>query len=364
MAYRYYRIGYHLVCLDQSILSVIKTAILGHNRYRLQSIGVSRSTGRKAVQVVARSKFGLLNPAQQVVLPVFGQIAKRVHGGFKVFDFSRLEVSKTFSQETTPKEAIKEIAAGKKVSNIAAAPRFLAADPELGWYKEEYICGLRATDPGYRNDKRLLDFYPAVENCLTDLAVCELPLSVDTLGHIKNLADLSFRASWLAVGVEVAEIDEIEDYVEQLQDWLLNHSAPDELQLVLTHGDFSLVNAIVTDTGLRFVDWEGIARGGLYSDILNFLFVERYYGRASADFLETMPVFLDRYGEHIVSRVPELKVAASLEPTFARQLYYLERLNVLLQRNASAKLHKVVKRSIVMFREVDEEIGDVARQVT
>jgi len=364
MKYRYHRTGKHLVCVDQSIYGVVKTVVLGYDRYRLESIGVSRSASRKAVQIVTRGKLGLLNSAQQIVLPVLGQIAMQVHGGFKVFDFKRREVTKAFSRETTSEEAKKEIAAGEQVSSISAAPQFLRADPEHDWYKEEYICGVHATNPDYRSGKSILDFYADVAMCLSDLATCELPLRVGTLTHLNRLANLSFRARWLKAGVESAEIDEIEGYVEKLREWLAHHSVRDELQLVLTHGDFSLVNAIATETGLRFIDWEGIARGGLYSDIFNFLFVERYYGRTSAGFLDHMSVFVARYGEHVRSQIPELKDAAELDPTYARRLYYLERLKLLLERSASANLHSVVKRSIVMFRKVDDEIGDIASQVT
>lgn len=360
LSFRYYKIGKHFVCVDQSIYDAMATLIFGHNQYRLDAIGVARTVARRALKAVIKGKLGLLNPAYCVDLPVFGQIAMRVHRGFKVFDFKRLEVSKSFSRDTSSEEATKEIAAGAQASSIAAAPRFLAADPELGWYKEEYICGVRATDPDYRGGKNMLDFYSDVENCLSDLAACEPPLQVGTQTHLNRLASVSFRTAWLKAGLESGEIDEIEGYVEQLREWLANNSARDQLQLVLTHGDFSLVNAIATGTGLRFIDWEGTARGGLYSDILNFLFVERYYGRASAEFLNDLTVFVERYSEYVLSRIPELKDAAELDPTYARRLYYLERLSLLLERSASTSLHGVVKKSIVMFRKVDHEIGDNA----
>jgi len=364
MTYRYHSIGKYQVCVDQSISGAIKTILLGYERYRLRSIGVTRPAARKAIQIVARDKLGLLSSTRQVVLPVFGQIAMQVHGGYKIFDFNRLEVSKSFSRETTSQEASREIAAGTQVSGIAAAPRFLAADPELRWYKEEYICGVHAADPVYRSGKSVADFYPDVEDCLADLASCESALSMATLSHIDRLADLSFRASWLESGVESADIDAIEAYAQQLRDWLAAHSQQDQIQLVLTHGDFSLVNAIATETGLRFIDWEGIARGGLFSDVFNFLFVERYYGRADANFLKHLSFYIDSYREHVVSRHPGLKEAANLDRTFARRLYYLERLNLLLQRKASENLHSVVHKSIEMFLAADHEIGDVSSQDT
>ena len=122
MTYRYHRIGKYLVCLDQSIYGVVKILGLGHDKYKLQSIGVSKAAGRKAAIIVARGNFGLLNAAQQMVLPVFGHIAMRVHRGFKVFDFNKLEVTKVFDPGTPSDTATLELAASKQASEVGAAP--------------------------------------------------------------------------------------------------------------------------------------------------------------------------------------------------------------------------------------------------
>lgn len=360
MTYRYHRIGKHLVCLDQTVHDVVKTLGLGHDRYKLRSIGVSKSDGRKAVQIVTRGKFGLLNSAQQIELPVFGQIAMRVHRGFKVFDLKRREVAKVFDEETPNDAARIEVAASRQASEINAAPRFLAEDPDLTWYREEYICGVHATDPEFRAAAEILDFYPDVEKCLLDLVACKPPVRIDAITHINHHSDVSFRDRWLNAGQAAEKIDEIAEYVEHLREWLTGQSTPGQLQLVLTHGDFSLVNAISTSAGLRFIDWEGIAPGGLYSDVFHFLFVERYYDRASPCFLEDVSVFVERYREASQARFPELSEAAETNLTFARRQYYLERLSLLLNRAVSSNLCKVICKSIATFRDFDHDAGDVA----
>ena len=130
------------------------------------------------------------------------------------------------------------------------------------------------------------------------------------------------------------------------------------LQLVPVHGDFSLVNAIATAEGLRFIDWEGISPGCVYDDIFNFVFVERYYERATGSFMNDMSAFLDRYGQAVRKRFPELADSTEVDITFARRQYYLERLKLLLDREVSANLFKVIRQSIEMFREFDREAGD------
>ena len=340
------------------MVDAVKTAVLGHDRYKLKSIGVSRSAGRKTAIIVARGKLGLLNSAQQMVLPVFGHIAMQVHRGFKVFDFNKLEVTKVFDEGTSGNTATKELAASKQASAVGAAPRFIAEDPDQAWYREEYVCGVHATDVEFRAGAEILDFYPDVERCLLDLIGCKPVIHVDAVSHFNRHADVSFRSRWLNAGLDLKQVDEIAAYVGRLQEWLVARSKPDQLQLVLAHGDFSLVNAISTSTGLRFVDWEGIASGGLYSDIFNFLFVERYYDRASADWVKDMSVFIERYRKSSQARIPELREAAEIDLTFARRQYYLERLSLLFDRAVSSNLCKVVCNSIAMFRDFDRDAGD------
>ena len=358
MTYRYHRIGKYLVCLDQSIYDAVKTVALGHDRYKLRSIGVSKNVGRKAAVIVARGKFGLLNSAQQMLLPAFGNIAMRVHRGFKVFDFNKLEVTKVFDQGTPSDIATQELAASKQASEVGAAPRFIAEDPGLAWYREEYVCGVHATDAEFRAGAEIMDFYSDVERCLLDLVSCKPAINVNAVSHINRHADISFRDRWLDAGLDLKNVDEIAAYVERMQEWLLAQSKPDQLQLVLTHGDFSLVNAISTSAGLRFVDWEGVARGGLYSDIFHFLFAEKYYDRASANFAKDMSVYIEKYRKSIQARFPELRTAAEIDLTFARRQYYLERLSLLLDRDVSSNLCKVVSNSIAMFRDFDRDAGD------
>lgn len=359
MKYRYRRIGKHLACLDQSIYEVIKTVGLGYNRYHLNSIGVSRSVGRRAIRVVTQGKLLIPGSTSQIELPVFGHIAMEVHRGYRVFDFNRLEVTKVFGREVSPQDVLKEIAASKQVSEIESAPDFLRADSDLSWFTEEYICGKHATDIVSGPNSEYVGFYPDVEKCLLDLVASESPTTVEMRAHVDRLADTSFRTRWRNAGLSSKDVDGIVRYMETLRHWLVIQSDLDQLQLVPAHGDFSLVNAISTDAGLRFVDWESVAPGGLFSDIFNFLFAERYYGRDSHNFAEEMSVFVERYRESILSRFPHLERATSMTSTIARQLYYLERLKILLDRSESVNLRNVVCKSIAMFKEFDDEIGDV-----
>ena len=115
------------------------------------------------------------------------------------------------------------------------------------------------------------------------------------------------------------------------------------------------MNAIETNKGLRFIDWEGIGFGGLYSDIYNFVFVERYYGRSSEHFSDELEKFLVTYRHTVRSSLPNLQKAANLCLIYARRLYYFERICLLLERDVTANLCQVVLKSIELFKGYDIE---------
>lgn len=358
MSFRYQQLGKYLVCLDQPIYAAVTGLLLRNADKEMESIGIDQLVRKRISRLILKGKLGLTDPDRRVTLPVFGHVAKNVQGGIKVFDLGRKEVSKVFAEDISPREARKEIEASKLSSSIAAAPRYLGADPEQRWYREEYIQGEHATTADSDNPDRIAKFYTDAEKCLIELVGMSEPDNIDIRSHIDCMINVSFQARWRESGLNPSVIDGITEYLGQLERWLKNRVGQDQLPLVLTHRDFSLVNAIWTDGGLRFIDWEGISPGALYSDILNFLYVEYYYGRAPADFRNCVSTFTQRYRNAIVARFPELRQAADMDPTIARRIYYLERMNWLLRRSATNNLSAVVEKSIQMFNEVDREFGD------
>ena len=358
--YRYRQQGKFLLSLDQSLLSAIRFVALGYRRNRLAAIGIPRRLRLACTRAIIKDRLRLGDAGNVVELPAFGHIAMAVHRGYKVFDFKRASVTKVFAPGTDSEDAKLEIDANRHSSEIKAAPRFIEEDPGHAWYREEYICGEHATDPAQRSGKDVREYYPAVADCLLDLVGSRPPKLVDTLAHIELHADTSFRSRWLAAGQDERQLDEIVRYIEEIAGWLRKHAKPDQIQLVPSHGDFSLVNTIVTDSGLRFIDWEGLAYGGLYNDLVHFLFVERYYGRIGERFTDEMADFVSRYSEAAANRYPELRSSVDLDFAFARRLYYLERISLLLRRSISSNLCNVIIKSIATFRAYDLDAGDIA----
>lgn len=338
----------------------VRTIGITRRHNSLAAIGLNRSVRQAAIKAIIKDRLWMNAPDRIIELPAYGHIAMIVHRGYKVFDFSKGQVTKIFSRNSNAEDIHAEISASKLASQVSAAPRFISVNSEYTAYSEEYISGMLGSDPEFHSGKELLDFYPDVECCLLELIACKQPETVEAKIHFKRLADAAFRDRWLAAGVDKEDVRLAGAYVRQLRAWLMEQDEPDVLQLVPTHGDFSLVNAISTNDGLRFIDWEGIAYGCIYSDVLNFLFVERYYGRATPEFMTEFAAFINRFRTACCDRFPELQAATEASQTFSRRQYYLERLSILLDREPSVNIAKVVRRSIDMFQEFDREFGDNA----
>jgi len=359
MAYRYRVIGKFLVCVDQSILNAIRTFLLRHDRHQLDSLGISRQFSRKLIKVVARAAISPKNSHLYESKPVFGHIAMRVHRGYKFFDFDRALVTKLFSEDLSNTEAIAEISASKTASEFTAAPRFVAADPDSAWFTEEYIRGTHATDLVSGRSSDYLNYYPDAERCLVQLASSSRPIVVSAEEHISRLAEPLFRERWLRARIDRDQVDEVSSFIETLRKWLMGNLRAAELCLVPTHGDFSLVNAISTRDGLRFIDWEGIGPGTFYSDLYNFMLTERFYGRTSDKFLAEASTLLTRFGDAIVEQIPDLREAAEMDHAVVRRLYYLERTRLMVDREVTPNLIDVVIKSIKIFNNFDEESGEL-----
>jgi len=358
MTYRYRDIGKYLVCVDQSIRHAIKVFLLHYDRNKLASLGISRSYARSLIRPVARAAISSKRSHRYESKPVFGHIAMRVHRGYKFFDLDRALVTKLFNDEVSNEEASAEILASKIASKMAMAPRFVDADPDSRWFTEEYVHGTHATDLVASGSSDYLKYYPYAERCLVQLASSSRPVVVNADEHISRLAEPLFRDRWIEAGIDSHQVDKVLSFLEMLRSWLTSNLSTNELHLVPTHGDFSLVNAISTVQGMRFIDWEGIGPGTLYSDLYNFMFVERYYGRSSDKFSEEVSMLLSRFGDAIVENIPDLQVAVEMDQAVVRRLYYLERTRLMLDREITPNLVGVVEKSITMFSGFDEESGE------
>jgi hypothetical protein len=355
MVYRYRLSGKFLVCIDQSMMRLVRYLLFGYRKCRLDSLGLSQSALFRVIKAFIKSRIKPGDAERIVTLPQFGHLGLQVHRGVKLFDFKRSEVTKVFSSDVSQDEANAEIAASRFASAISAAPRFLLADSNAKWFREEYVCGTHATDLATPGSSDFLHYYPEVEECLLELAGSRSAISVSATEYIEEVADSSFSERWSVAGIAADDIAHISTYINSLRSWLLDNVAADELKIVMAHGDFSLVNALVTDRGLRVIDWEGVSPRSIFGDVFNFALAEHYYERTSADFVSEAESLFDRYRAALISRFPDLDETASIDRAAALRIYYLERVRLMVDRDVTVNLNSVVMKSITMFNQFDAD---------
>jgi len=355
--YRYRARGKHLVSVDQGLLQAVLNLVVRYSVNGLASLGLSRRNSLQLLKTVARPGKRHDAPGPVESYPVFGHIAMRVHRGYKFFDFNQGVVTKLFNCNGETDKAAAEVAASRTASAISAAPRFIAADEDLRWFSEELIRGRHATSLVSRASSDYLKYYGDIEECLVELALSQDPIRVRVDDHVGRVSSYEFQGRWKKAGCASSDIARVTDYIERVGGLLHAHCGAMEVELVPTHGDFSLVNAILTKQGLRFIDWEGIGPGILYSDLYNLMFAERYYGRTSANFVAEVQAILRQFREAISRRAPVLRQVAHQDEDVLRRLYYLERVRLLVDREVTENLVRVVTKSIGVFDEFDSLSG-------
>jgi len=338
-----------LICVDQGIWQAVRALLLSYGRNGVRSLGISIFDVLIGIAMMLRYRLsGASRPT--VKLPAFGNLAFKVHKGHKVFDLEQSTVTKSFAGDVSEVEAMEQIRACQRASSVDAAPRFIAADPLGRWYSEEYVSGTHGTETKTALDGKFMKFYPDVEQCLLDLIGAEDPANILVVSYIEELTDATLFKAW-------DESSEIRRYQLQLKHWLLKNLVTTRLQLGLIHGDFSLVNVVVEDRKFRVIDWEGIRFGNIFGDCFNFVFAEKYYGRARSDITGEIRQVFSHFGNAALERYPNLKASIDVPLEFAVRLYYLERLKVMLERDVSSNLMSEMRKSMHMFREFDNAAG-------
>lgn len=358
MNYRYRKVGNYLVPLTYSVTNALLTFGIGYSRSGLQSLGVSRAIAKKIIKATVLGKIRSADPVQVISLPISAVLGMQVHHGYKMFDFEKNEVTKVFTPGYSTAKADAEIRAAKRASGVTAAPRFVEAESNSRWFTEEYIRGSHATNLVARGSSDYQQFYQDAEACLLELQSSTPLVSRSVDEHLKHLVETPFQERWLAAGALPAEIDEIAGYQHSLKSWIVGNADTDQLQLVATHGDFSLVNAIATREGLRFIDWESVSPGCMFTDIYNFVLVEQYYGRTSPNFSDEVRVILRRFRSATIASRSDLADSVGLSERLARRLYYLERIRFLVERDVTTNLRQVTQKTLGLFRQFDVDMGD------
>jgi hypothetical protein len=258
------------------------------------------------------------------------------------------------NSEVDPRIVAREIEGVQKAGLLDFAPSILSQDVEGRWYEEDFVRGIPCFSASHSGSASFLKIYhgniaPCLEQMIFLRAVTQKNLSeylVDIIGILEN-SDLSNPE------LERKKTYSIRGFIESIVG-RLRLCEDCRVDLVFSHGDFSLMNILITKNGIKVIDWESASNRSLLFDLFNYFFTELYYRRATTSLVHEINEAILSLRSRIVTKAPDLAGAMVSLSDVYRRLYYVERICMLLDRQLSNTLLDVILRSIEVFNSFEE----------
>lgn len=305
-------------------------------------------------------QLNLRNHAPVVELPVYGQLCKQVHMGYKIFDLRSGVVVKIFDPVVSKSRIVKEIERLKKVSQIVFAPSIRRWNIAERWYEEDYING--SLDSSKSDSATLLNsFFHDVVPCLNSLILLRHPLNKKLNEYINEMIEILEVNRSSKQKLDAEEDERIRNFIYSTVEQLSVEGNCD-VYLVFTHGDFCPSNMLYTKNGIKVVDWESAAYRSLFFDFYSYFFfrpvcrgffVEELVSEISA----ALPIFISS----LASKVPDITENLSAFEKVYRRLYYIELLCELVERRKTDNQLNIldfILRYIDAFNRYEELFSD------
>jgi thiamine kinase-like enzyme len=142
------------------------------------------------------------------------------------------------------------------------------------------------------------------------------------------------------------------DFARQMVEDLNAHENQ-AIPLIFSHGDFALVNMLLTETGMRVIDWESAGYRSVLHDLHNFFLAQLYFRRASTPLVSEVCEATGSLLAKLATRIQHLPLRGA-SPEVYRKIFFIERLLTLLQRELDEKQVDMILRSVEVFREFDQ----------
>ena len=346
--YPYIAMAGEYYCGRQKILSLIWILLFKADRLSLNVLGIQRR------HILALLKAVLRRPARTLTLPVSGHLCIPVNNGHKVFDFTRLTTTKVFSPGIDPSFISAEIDCAREASRLSFTPTLHEVDADTRWYAESFAPGGRG-DKNARSDPYTL-FKSSLCKNLAEIIQAK-PLNIipasrhlsdirDTLGHL--LGNSSFDDSLCA---------QVSQFIRQIADKVEDHG-DSEICLSFTHGDFAFVNFIYGEKSITVIDWETARYRSLLHDMHNYYFTELYYERIPSLHRNELDLATEQLSQCLARDAMQSINTLTNNEDLYRRFYFLERIQMLMEREPSLNLRGVILRSIEMFNRFENPLSN------
>jgi hypothetical protein len=269
----------------------------------------------------------------------------RVHRGYKIFNLSGLTTTKVFDSDLSEDAALSEIKSVRDAGSLDFAPTLLEVDPHNHWYSEIFIPGKQSSKSEQSDPKSL--FNDVIADHLSKMILSK---PVQTVGVTEHLNKVRRSVDQLLKNSNLN--DELSTYINDFVDQIaarLENTKDIPIQLAFTHGDFSFVNFVQKNNDIVVIDWEGAQYRSLFHDLYNYFLTELYYGRTQSNLLVEIDDAITLLADRLpLSESLPSKDLVDINDTY-RWFYFLERIEMLLDREISEVILNVIRRSIEVF---------------
>ena len=288
--------------------------------------------------------------------PVNGNLIFKVNGGYRAFNFHHKSVTKIMHRDSRPAKVLAEIEGVQKASNFDFAPKLFEWNTAEHWYEEELIDGVISYSELIAHPDSILKLFDRViVRCLAEMFSIYSPIPT-TVGEIVARCNKTWAHDRL--NRRCAEPQKLDSFYQFIQSIIAKLAARESqaVYLVFSHGDFSLRNMLITQSGLKILDWETTASRSILFDLYNFFLTELYYQRVSTNLVGEIKEAIRSLQAYVIA---DNSVIANHFVEFAelyRLLYYVERIALLLERGPTDKIFNVIFRSIEVFENFEQNV--------
>lgn len=347
--YSYIAVGHKYFPARCNFFSLAWTLLTRHKSHHLDSLGLRQRHVPGILKTIIRYCYGHTeaSAAKTITLPAFGHLCIRVHQGYKVFDFSRSETTKVFDQDIDTAAAENEINAVRKASSLRFTPTLIEADPGNRWYSETFIPGERSA----KNTQAVpeLIFKQVIASHLCEMLMSNPVHTTELSEYINKLRD--------SINQQLAHSQLDREFSTHVHNFVCRiitslEAAEDiPVKLTFTHGDFSFVNFIYSNKNkIAVIDWESAKDRSILSDLYNYFLTELYYERTRKNLVIEINDAISLVTRQLAAfeKSTQFDTLEKFRDTY-RWLYYIERIQVLLDREPSDIQQNVIRRSIKTF---------------
>lgn len=354
--YQYVQINRPYYCLQQNPVVLAWFLYFKNESLRLRSLKLEKRQALNAVGTLVQHQLNLRNNKSVLELPVYGNLCLPVHRGYRVFDFRRKIVIRTFAAEVDTAIVASEIEGVRDASLLDFAPTVQRWNVEQRWYEEDFVIGYRSRVIPQSESGAVLRIYRQdAALCIERMILLHTPLSVNIGEYVNKIMDILEDGRLSRPGLDVRKANTIRGFVESVAE-RLRLEGSGQINLVFSHGDFSLRNILRAKDGITVIDWESAGRRSVLFDLYNYFFTESYYKRITTNLISEINEAISSLQFRLTSKAPDIaRTLPSLARTYCR-LYYLERVLMLLERELSSDLLDVILRSIAVFNRYEEAI--------